>query len=62
MELKPAGSEITRNILRSENIEDEESVEKMDTPFRRIVALTAMELVTGALLRTIYEALRETKT
>ncbi len=33
----------------------------MGIPFRRIVALTATGLVTGALLRLIYEALRETK-
>jgi hypothetical protein len=33
----------------------------MDIQFRRMVALTAMGLVTGALLRLIYESLRETQ-
>jgi hypothetical protein len=36
-----------------------ESLETMDIPFRRIVALTAIGLVTGALLRLIYKALEE---
>ena len=49
--------------MRSEErIEEEEGSENMDIPFRRIVALTAIGLVSGALLRLIYEALRETKT
>jgi len=43
---------------RVTNVEDEESIEKMDVPFGRIVGLTAMGLVTGALLRLIYQALR----
>jgi hypothetical protein len=33
----------------------------MDMPFRRIVGLTALGLVTGALLRLIYQALQEKK-
>jgi hypothetical protein len=33
----------------------------MYIPFRRTVALTAMGLVTGALLRLIYQVLRETR-
>jgi len=33
----------------------------MNIPMRRVVALTAMGLVTGALLRLIYEALWEAK-
>jgi hypothetical protein len=43
---------------RVTNVEDEESIKKMDVPFGRIVGLTAMGLVTGALLRLIYQALR----
>jgi hypothetical protein len=43
-----------------EGIEEQESIEKMDIPFRRVVTLTAMGLVTGALLRLLYETLRET--
>jgi len=43
---------------RVTNVEDEESIEKMDVPFGRIVGLTAMGLVAGALLRLIYQALR----
>ena len=44
-----------------ERIVDQEGTENMDIPLRRVVALTAGGLVTGALLRLIYEALRETK-
>jgi len=33
----------------------------MDIPFRRIVGLAAMGLVTGAMLRLLYQALLETK-
>jgi hypothetical protein len=33
----------------------------MDIPFRRIVGLIAIGLVTGALLRLIYESLQETR-
>jgi hypothetical protein len=52
----------TGNILGSEErIVDQEGTEIMDIPLRRVVALTAAGLVTGALLRLIYEALRETK-
>ena len=43
-----------------ERTEDQESIEKMNLPFRRVVALTAIGLVTGALLRLIHRALRET--
>jgi hypothetical protein len=47
-----------RNILESEeHIEDEESAVKMYIPFRRIIGLTAMGLMTGALLRLAYQAL-----
>ncbi len=46
---------------RVEHIRDEDSAENMNIPFRRIAALTAMGLVTGAVLRLIYQALRETK-
>ena len=38
---------------------DQDGVESMDIPLRRVVALTAMGLVSEALLRLIYEALRE---
>jgi hypothetical protein len=38
-----------------------ESTETIDMPFRRIVALTAMGLLTGALLRLIHQALQETQ-
>jgi hypothetical protein len=38
-----------------------ETTETMDIPFRRIVALTAMGLLTGALLRLIHRALQETQ-
>ncbi len=52
----------TRNIRASEErTEGEGSIEDMDIPFRRIVVLTTMGLVTGAVLRLIYQALRETK-
>ena len=44
-----------------ERIVDQEGTENMDIPLRRVVTLTAMGLVTGALLRLIYEALWETK-
>ena len=47
-------------LTDGERIEDEEGVEKMDIPFRRIVALTAMWLVTGPLFKLIYEAPTET--
>ena len=33
----------------------------MDIPFRRIVGLTVLGLLTGALLRLIHQALRESK-
>ena len=42
-----------------ERIVDQEGTEKMGIPLRRVVALMAMGLVTGALLRLIYETLRE---
>ncbi len=44
-----------------ERIEDQEGTEKMDIPVRRIVGLVAAGLVTGALLRLIYQALQEKK-
>ncbi len=46
---------------RVEYIRDEGSAENMNISFQRIVALTAMGLMTGAVLRLIYQALRETK-
>jgi hypothetical protein len=42
-----------------ERIEDEKSAEKMYIPFRRIIGLTAMGLMSGALLRVAYQTLRE---
>ncbi len=56
-----AWTETREGWIGGTNAEDEEGVEKMDIPFRRVVALTAMGLVTGALLRLIYEALWDTK-
>jgi hypothetical protein len=38
-----------------------ESTETIDMPFRRIVALTAVGLLTGALLRLIHQVLQETQ-
>jgi hypothetical protein len=46
---------------RVEHIRDEDSAENMNISFQRMVALTATGLMTGAVLRLIYQALRETK-
>jgi hypothetical protein len=43
------------------NIEDELSVGKMHIPFRRIVGLIAVGLLTGALFRLIHQALQKMK-
>ena len=49
------------NIGRGGTYRNQESTKKMYIPFRRIVGLTALGLVTGALLRLIYQALQEKK-